>query len=467
MSLLLNCSVCQRQLVDPVTLSCGFTVCLTCLPSQEEFRRSTFVCPVKQCNKETHLFGPNLYLDSCINQIIKLEQPDTQLITESLQCSIGNHLLQHPITSHCGHSFCKLCALQYKISNDSCKKCQKRLPSYQFIQQQPPNFILQQVLLAYNQYEAPQMDNISAANHISNMSISFNPSSNTSYQAVPVFLTDFPVLPSQKLRIPIFSEPHRMFFINSLLNCKELQSLCFAIMSKDKANHKGHFGTMVKINSVEQRCKDLVVDVVGLDRFHVTSVIKETGDFLQADLEMKFEDEQDLLSASSTHWIDHRQQAMVKQQQSKTNAALPPSPDSPMEDVITATATPPSSPPAEPAIYTPAMKLSNRIYDFVSDLAHSTPSTSFCSAIEGLLGPVWLESVQGLHGTLPAADNAVAMCWWAAVVLPVSNTDRYHLLATESLEDRLNIILSWIDDLKSQWGNCRRTAINSAAKVGQ
>lgn len=467
MSLILNCSVCQHPLVKPVTLSCGFTVCLTCLPSQEEFQRSTFVCPVKQCNKESHLFGPNLYLDNCISQIIKLEQPDEQQITESLQCSIGNHLLQHPITSHCGHSFCKLCVLQYKIASDACKKCQKRLPSYQFIQNQPTNVILQQVLLAYNQHDAsPPMDNIAAANHISNMSISFDPSSNTSYQAVPIFLTDFAVLPSQKLRIPIYSEPHRTFFINSLLNCKEMQSLCFGIVSRDKANHKGRFGTMVKINSVEQRSNDLVVDVVGLDRFQVTSVLKETDNFLQADLEMKFEDAQDLLSTSHMHWIDHRQQARAKQP-SKNNSSLPPSPDSPMEDVIVSTPTMPSSPPAEPVIYTPAMKLSNRIHSFVSDLAHSTPSISFCSAIEGLLGPVWLESVQGLHGTLPAADNAVAMCWWSAVVLPVSNTDRYHLLATESLEDRLNIILSWIDDLKSQWGNCRRTAINSAAKVGQ
>ncbi|GAN07996.1 hypothetical protein MAM1_0185c07501 [Mucor ambiguus] len=467
MALLLNCSVCQHQLVDPVTLSCGFTVCLTCLPSQEEFQRSTFVCPVKQCNKETHLFGPNLYLDNCISQIIKLEQPDAQNITESLQCSIGNHLLQFPITSHCGHSFCKLCVLQYKISNDSCKKCQKRLPSYQFIQHQPPTLILQQVLLAYNQNQAPQTDNIAAANHISNMSISFDPSSNASYKAIPIFLTDFAVLPSQKLRIPIYSEPHRTFFINSLLNCKELQSLCFGIVSRDKANHKGRFGTMVKINSVEQRGNDLVIDVVGLDRFQVTSVLRETDDFLQADLEIKFEDQQDLLSASNSHWIDHRQQAVVKQLPSKTDSRLPPSPDSPMEDVVATVPTLPSSPPAEPVIYTPAIKLSNRIHDFISDLAHSTPSISFCSAIEGLLGPVWLESVQGLHGTLPAADNAVAMCWWSAVVLPVSNTDRYHLLATESLQDRLDIILSWIDDLKFQWGNCRRTVINSAAKVGQ
>jgi Lon protease-like protein len=466
MSLVLNCSVCQNQLIDPVTLSCGFTACLACLPSEEEFQKSTFVCPVKQCNKETHLFGPNLFLDNCINQIIKLNQPDSKEITESLQCSIGNHLLQHPITSHCGHSFCKLCVLQYKISNDSCKECQKRLPSYQFIQNQPPNFILQEVLYAYKQHQSPHLDTISAANHISNMSISFNPLSSSSvYQNVPIYLTEFPVLPSQKLRIPIYSE-HSTLFTNSLLLCKELQSLCFGILSKDKANHKGHFGTMVKINAVKQRSNDLIIDVIGLDRFQITSVLKETDNFILANLTMKFEDVQNLLSISSSHWIDHREEAFEKQSKHH-NTSLPPSPDSPMEDILSTTVAPPTPPPAEPFIYTPEMKLSKRIHDFVSDLAHSTPSTAFCSAVEGLLGPVWLESVQGLHGSLPAADNAVAMCWWAAVVLPVSNADRCNLLKTDTLNDRLDIILSWINDLKSQWGNCRRTAINSAAKVGQ
>lgn len=467
MSLVLNCSVCQNQLVDPVTLSCGFTVCLTCLPSEEEFQKSTFVCPVKQCNKKTHLFGPNLYLDNCISRIVKLNQSDSKEITESLQCSIGNHLLEHPITSHCGHSFCKLCVLQYKISNDSCKKCQKRLPSYQFIQHQPPNFILQEILSAYNQHQSFQLDNISTANCINNMSISFNPlSSSTVYQNIPIYLTEFPVLPSQKLRIPIYSEHHRTFFISSLLLCKEYQSLCFGILSKDKANHKGRFGTMIKINAVEQRSNDLVIDVIGLDRFQITSVSKETDDFIQADLVMKFEDVHDLLSVSNSHWTDHRQEAFEKQSK-QHNTGLPPSPDSPMEGIMSTIATSPTSPPTKPFIYIPEMKLSNRIHDFVSDLAHSTPSTAFCSAIEGLLGPVWLESVQGLHGPLPPADNAVAMCWWAAVVLPVSNTDRYHLLKTDTLEDRLDIILSWIGDLKSQWSNCRRTAINSAAKVGK
>ncbi|KAI8083679.1 ATP-dependent protease La domain-containing protein [Thamnidium elegans] len=330
--------------------------------------------------------------------------------TTALQCSIGNHLLEHPVTNHCGHTFCKVCLLQYKILNDACNKCQKRLPSYQFIQKQTPNILLNNLINIFN--EVPSFKNIelARANQISNN--------------IPVYLSDFAVLPSQKLRIPIYTEQSRLLFQKALIICKEYQCLCLGIVNKDKTNKKGRFGTMVKVTAIEQRANDMLVNVVGMDRFKVVNVNQEAEDFIAADLDMQFENYQDLenIMTSSQHWTERKI----------------------------------SSP----------IKLSNRIYDFINDLSHSTPSNSFCSTVEGLLGPVWLDSVQGLHGPLPAAENPVAMCWWAAVVLPVSNSDRYHLLETISLEERLTIILSWINDLKSQWGNCRRTAINSATKVG-
>lgn len=473
-SLLLNCSVCQQQLIAPVTISCGYTVCLNCLPSKAEFQRSTFVCPVFQCTRESHLFGPDLYLDDVTQKVIQKDFVNNNSLDEFLyndvvsvfQCSIGNHLLDGPVTNHCGHTFCKLCLLQYKVTNDSCNKCQKRLPSYQFIQNQPLNFLLENLLSIFSNIQPYNNIEVARPNQISNVSISFLNLDKFSYKDIPIYLSDFAVLPSQKLRIPIYTQKNRIFFQNALIACKEYQCLCVGILSKDKTNKKGKFGTIVKITSIEQRANDMLVDVTGMDRFKVISVNQETEDFISADLDMQFEDQEDLegVISNKNHWTEHRQ-------------ITPPStPKYTQDTVITDVVAVPSSPPYSPSSPTPiydfatastATKLSTNVYDFISELAHSTPSTSFCSAVEGLLGPVWLDSVQGLHGPLPSGNNPVAMCWWAAVVLPVSNTDRYHLLETSTLEERLIIILSWIHDLKSQWGNCRRTAVNSAAKVGK
>lgn len=468
---LLNCSACHQQLKQPVTLSCGNTVCLTCLPSEAAFQQSTFVCPVSQCKSESHLFGPNLFLDDVVQKLItedfihQTEVDDAlyRKATDVLQCSIGQHLLESPVTNHCGHTFCKLCLLKYKISNNACDKCSKRLPSYQYIQRQPLNTILDNILDIFSHYKSTNPNEVSRSNEISNISMSFCNLNQTTYTNTPIFLSDFTVLPSQKLRLPIYTELGKKLFQSTLMSCKEYQFLCFGILSRDKANMKGHFGSIVKITAIEQRSNDILVDIRGMDRFQVTSVNKESDELILADIEMKFEEPEDLqhFLSNTKHWSDRPQ--------------LTP-PTSPMDvDTVTAIPSPmtetPDSPPL--TIYdnvvfdSSAAKLSMRVHNFISDLAHSTPSTSFCSAIEGLLGPVWLNSVQGLHGPLPPAENAVAMCWWAAVVLPVSNTDRYQLLQTLSLSDRFDIILSWIGDLTSQWGNCRRTVINSAAKVGQ
>ena len=468
----LNCIACQQQLNQPVTLSCGYTVCLKCLPSETAFQRSTFVCPVKECKTESHLFGPNLYMDSIVQELIVKDlihkERNEALYTEiasSMQCPIGHHLLEGPITNHCGHSFCRLCLLQYKITNDACNKCQKRLPSYQFIQKQSPNEVLENILEAFAQFKPTTQANeiIHQQKELANIDVSFSDLQHTTYNNIPIFLSDFTVLPSQKLRIPICTEVGKKIFQTSLLSCREYQFLCFAILGRDKANMKGHFGSIVKVTSVEQRNHDLIIDVRAMDRFQVSHVNKEAEDMIIADIEMKFEAADDVMHVLSNtkHWSDR---------------SVPSPPSSPMNIDSTVTCVPspmstlqeePSSPPF--TYYNPdsaAVKLSTRVHTFISDLAHSTPSTSFCSAIEGLLGPVWLNSVQGIHGPLPAAENPVAMCWWAAVVLPVGNADRYQLLETLPLVDRLNIILSWINDLQSQWGTVRQTAINSAAKVG-
>ncbi|CAO3616754.1 unnamed protein product [Mucor hiemalis] len=469
-SALLNCAVCEHQLQQPVTLSCGYTVCFKCLPNLVAFQQSTFKCPVPQCKSDSHLFGPDILVDDVMQKMItedfihekEMNESIYKKATEVLQCSIGNHLLESPVTNHCGHTFCKLCLLQYKITNDSCNKCQKRLPSYQFIHRQPVNIILDNILQAFSQFQPRDPNDITRSNQISNTNISFRNLNQTSYRNIPIYLTEFTVLPSQKLRLPVYGELGKKILQSSLLSCKEYQFLCFGILCREKASMKGHFGTIVRITSIEQRMGDLLVDVRGVDRFQVTSVNKESEDLIIADLEMKFEAQDDLqhFMTESKHWSDRKPQS-------------PPS--SPMDiDTVTNIPSPTSETPRSPPMVSqdltfdsPAVKLSLRVHNFISELAHSTPNTSFCSAVEGLLGPVWLNSVQGLHGPLPQPENAVAMCWWAAVVLPVSNNDRYHLLETLSLTDRLDIILSWINDIKSQWGNCRRTVINSAAKVGQ
>lgn len=444
---MLTCAVCQKPLKGPITLSCGYTICKSCLPLNTE--QKTFVCPVQQCTKQTHLFGPTLLFDQVVERFIEsnysvLNEESFVSITQLLTCPIGLHCLEHPITTHCGHTFCKLCLLQFKISNDTCKVCQKRLPSYQFIQHQDSNHLLSQIISAYHQLDLEHDKYITSSNRISNNSISFSSSTTTS---IPILLFDFPILPSQKLWIPIYQ---LQLFLQSLMLCKEFQCLCFAILKKDKANHKNKFGTIVKVNNI--KTNDVMVQITGLDRFQVNSVHQETDDFLRADITIQCErflkePEPFLRDVDTTQMIGDP-------------ISLPPSPTITYQKTYTVSSLPSID------LTHDVRHLATLIHEYVDELARSAPSNAFCSSVEGLLGPVWLESVQAKYGQIPPVECPRVLCWWTAIVLPVGPGERDQLLQTDSLASRLRLVIAWINDMKSTWIQCRQTAIKSALRAG-
>jgi Lon protease-like protein len=394
---------------------------------------SAFVCPALGCTQGKHLFGPSLEKDHTMEALVSkdvIQNPNSdnalEFITSILRCSMCTNTLTDPVTTHCGHTFCKTCLLKDKLVVESCKKCLKRLPSYHFIQQQPINVTLSKFIRALLEFKniAPMFSPM--------IDVSFNDPNHTNYNNVPIYLSNFNILPSQKLRIPITSQYARNVLHQCILTCSQYQTACFAMLHKDVANEDNAFGTIVKIKAIEQGKDSVLIHVTGLDRFKVDSILNQTDSYLQANINMVFEAREDLGMAGiqpNLHWSDFTA-ANIMSDSSVT-------------------------------------KLAQRVYDFISGLSHSTPSISFCNAVEGLLGPVWLNSVQALNGPLPSPENPVAMCWWTGIVLPISDSDRYTLLKCATLNERLAIILSWIGDMESQRGAKPSPAINTITHVSQ
>ncbi|KAI8880353.1 hypothetical protein K501DRAFT_286942 [Backusella circina FSU 941] len=395
---------------------------------------TAFICPSLNCSQGKHLFGPSLEKDQTMEALVSkdvIHNPNSdnalEFIVSILRCSMCTNILSDPVTTHCGHTFCKTCLLKDKLIIESCKKCLKRLPSYQFIQNQPVNITLSKFIRALLEFK-----NNTALMFSPMIDVSFTEQNCTNYSNVPIYLSNFNILPSQKLRIPITSQYARNVLHQCILNCSQYQTVCFAMLHKDVASDSNAFGTIVKITAIEQRKDSILIHVTGLDRFQVGNVLNYTESCLNANISMVFEAQEDLGitgAESNLHWSDFT----AANGKSEINVT----------------------------------QLAQRVYDFISGLAHSTPSKSFCSAVEGLLGPVWLNSVQALNGPLPSPKNPVAMCWWAGIVLPISDSDRYTLLKTAPLNERLAIILSWIGDMESQRGAKPSTAINSITHVSQ
>jgi Lon protease-like protein len=178
----------------------------------------------------------------------------------------------------------------------------------------------------------------------------------------------------------------------------------------------GHYGILAKITGVENKGDDTLIDIVGFDRFVARQIHKVAEDHLIADIELKLE--------------------TIRSEETKVSNGS-----------------------------NSTTELASRVHAFITYLSCSPPSYSFCNAVQGLLGPVWLQSVQNIHGPLPSPSDPISLCWWAAIILPVANQDRYRLLEIDSLIDRLTLIESWTHDLETQWDRCTKRVMTSVARA--
>jgi hypothetical protein len=74
---------------------------------------------------------------------------------------------------------------------------------------------------------------------------------------------------------------------------------------------------------------------------------------------------------------------------------------------------------------------------------------------------MWYKNIQANYGPMPSSDDPVAVCWWAANALPTSSNDLYSLLRTVPIVDRLELVLSWMQAMQTQWQRCRNTAMEA------
>ncbi|CAO3678253.1 unnamed protein product [Umbelopsis ramanniana] len=79
----LTCPSCSQLLNHPITLSCGFSVCISCMPKFDPATVENFDCPVRECAEKSHLFG-ELKVDVTIHklsQLIAAEMADKRLLS--------------------------------------------------------------------------------------------------------------------------------------------------------------------------------------------------------------------------------------------------------------------------------------------------------------------------------------------------------------------------------------------------
>ncbi|XP_056607961.1 TNF receptor-associated factor 5 isoform X2 [Triplophysa dalaica] len=119
----LQCSVCLDVFNDPVTTPCGHNFCKTCLTAcwvqSQDYR-----CPY--C-KGTFIQSPDLKFNVTLKAIVQLFEKNPEglstagePLSEELQCSICLDVVDNPVTTPCGHSFCDTCLKKCWDNNQNC-----------------------------------------------------------------------------------------------------------------------------------------------------------------------------------------------------------------------------------------------------------------------------------------------------------------------------------------------------------
>ncbi|KAI8970599.1 PUA-like domain-containing protein [Pilobolus umbonatus] len=322
-------------------------------------------------------------------------------LAPALTCKLCKHTMMDPITSPCGHTFCRICVLKEKIVSDQCTTCYRPLPKYNTLLTQPTHHIISR--LVSNCRPIYPLDNP---------------------VQIPLFVSGTVILPGQKCRLPIFAPTHIRMFHQSLIMTEN--GLCLASVHRSRPQ-VAQFGTLLQIVNIEHRPDALLIDVLGLDRFklstHQQQEDSEEYHLLIADFELL--KESNLPHASTL----------------KGNELT--------------------------ASY--SVELADTILQFIHHLSQSStqPANSIHTYTHGLLGPLWYESRVTLHGPMPSKYDPAAVCWWAAVILPISASDLYLLLRTIPIIDRLEWVIQWMQQMESQWERCRSTAIHALSQIPQ
>ncbi|KAK9687805.1 hypothetical protein K7432_014646 [Basidiobolus ranarum] len=266
------CPMCSQLFEHPVTLPCGFTMCFKCLPRAQDCELVRFACPVTQCPQKVHtlyeahidvtivkvleacvktssiLLRQALYeqdwLDSCSSVSDSSEESHCEFslqgnieehILDELECQVCYMLLLEPITTQCGHTFCKECLLRSADHSDKCPICRHKLPDCISLSNQPQNWLLHNLIKS----SFPQL--------VEKRQMAIAIEKQEAMGDTPLFVCAL-VFPNMPCHLHIFEPKYRLM----IRRCLESKQKRFGMMLPGRRGLPFmEYGTMLEIKSVE------------------------------------------------------------------------------------------------------------------------------------------------------------------------------------------------------------------------
>ncbi|KAI5794314.1 PUA-like domain-containing protein [Peziza echinospora] len=321
-------------------------------------------------------------------------------VRPELQCLVCYTLYLDPITTSCGHTFCRKCLERVLDHSQSCPICRKvQHVSTTFLQFQPSNRQLTDLLIGLFPDDLAQRAALASAEDKVGASELSLPT--------PLFVCtlSFPKMPTF---LHIF-EPRYRLMIRRAWQGDRRFGMVLPNRTGESQGELGddctflQFGTLLEIKSYQLLPDGRSwIETVGISRFRV----KRWGyrdDYIVSDVE--------------------------------TVDDLPISEEETMEALETSTSTSYSTPPSE----TWGSLSTQQLLEIAQGFVNRMQSTS----------APWLhQRVINIYG--PPPQDASTFPYWLASVLPITEPEKYRLLSCSSVRERLKIIVGWIKRIEDQ-----------------
>ncbi|CAM1503005.1 Fc.00g077810.m01.CDS01 [Cosmosporella sp. VM-42] len=335
-------------------------------------------------------------------------------IRPEMECQVCYALFYDPLTTACGHTFCRSCLHRILDHSRYCPICRGSLtinpllnrtscPSNETLIKIIETFWLDEVLArkaAVAAETASQLEGFDTAIFVCTLS----------FPHMPTFLHIFE--PRYRLMIRRALEGDRTFGM---------------VLPRRARNHEEapfhELGTLLRVVNVQYypdgRC---LIETVGLSRFRVLR-----HGFL------------DGYTVGKTERIDdvslEEEEAMEASEASPGREAEP-------EEVF-------DDDKSESSERRDSNPMSPSDVDTMSTQKLMEFATSFVARMRDQSVPWLAERMLSIYGECP--EDAAIFPWWFASMLPVRDLEKYRLLGTSSVRDRLKICCSWI----IEWENSR------------
>lgn len=363
-----------------------------------------------------------------------------------MDCQVCYALYYDPLTTSCGHTFCRSCLHRILDHSRYCPICRRKLTVNPLLNRSscPSNETITRIIETY------WADDLRARGD----AVANEEASRLQDFDVPLFVCtlSFPLMPTF---LHVF-EPRYRLMLRRALDGDRTFGMVLPRRSRSGDDDDAHFhdlGTLLRIVNVQFYPDGRsLIETVGLSRFRVLRhgwLDGYTVGKTERIDDMSLEEEEAVEAAEAT---PVQSPCPSEPNLPSTNASNSPSRQrssnsgSPTSNTSKTSHTSPTPPlPDDPSLPRRPSDLETMPTQALMEYC-----TSFVARMRSQSVPWLTERLLAIYGECP--DDPAVFPWWFASVLPVKDMEKYRLLGTSSVRHRLKICASWILEWEtSRW----------------